>query len=414
MGQELRKITPLQIKKSEATLNKIQEVIRFLNEQYEIRINCFDHTKSMIRSLQKQYSYPPSFDDISLHVAGEGFSINDTILKKILRSPNQMTTYNPIHDYLNSLRGKYAGESHIDLLASHLIARDFGDQQPGYYQDRLRKILRRWLAAAAACALGIKPNDVALGFLQMEEGSGKTYLTRFLVPPALRDFYLISQRAQTVFNLEAAFTRNLIVNFDELVGISNRSADEFKKVLSDGEILVRNPRDTFPKSMPRMASAMFTTNRVAELGGFLTENLGYRRFACLELSSIDQSYSGKVNVDQVWAEAVMLLNQDSCNYVFTLEDFESFRQYNLRYQVETLAMKYLKLFVSRPEEGSGEWLASGEILKRLIDKKYVSSEDRIKLSREKLGEALRALKFERRSVRQSDVGPRYCYYVCIN
>lgn len=414
MGQELRKISPLQIRKSEASLNKIQEVIRFLNEQYEIRINCFDHTKSMIRSLQKDYSYPPSFDDISLHVAGEGFSINDTILKKILRSPNQMTTYNPIHDYLNGLKGKYLGESHIDLLASHLTARDFGDQEPGYYQDRLRKILRRWLVATAACALGIKPNDVALGFLQMEEGSGKTFLTRFLVPPVLKDFYLISQRAQTVFNLETAFTRNLIVNFDELVGISNRSADEFKKVLSDGEILVRNPRDPFPKTMPRIASAMFTTNRVAELGGFLTENLGYRRFACLELSSIDQSYSAKVNVDQIWAEAVMLLNQDSCNYIFTMEDFDSFRLYNLRYQVETLAMKYLKLFVTHPEDGSGEWLASGEILKRLIEKKYVSSEDRIKLSREKLGEALRALKFERRSIRQTDIGPRYCYHVCIN
>lgn len=411
MGQELRKISPLQIKKSDAALNKIQEVIRFLNEQYEIRINCFDHTKSMIRSLQKKYSYPPSFDDISLHVAGEGFAINDTILKKILRSPNQMTTYNPIHDYLNGLKGKYAGESHIDLLASHLSARDFGDQEPGYYQDRLRRILRRWLVATAACALGIKPNDVALGFLQMEEGSGKTYLTRFLVPSILKDFYLISQRAQTVFNLEEVFTRNLIVNFDELVGISNRTANDFKKVLSDIEIQVKVPRDPFPKTVPRMASALFTTNRVAELGGFLTEHLGYRRFACLELSAIDQSYSGKVNVDQIWAEAVMLLNQDSFSYIFTMEDYESFRQYNLRYQVETKAMKYLKLYVSHPVDESGEWLSAEEILRRLIEKKYITSEDKMKVSREKIGEGLRTLKYERRNIRQGDNGPRYCYHV---
>jgi predicted P-loop ATPase len=413
MRQETRKLSPLQIKKSETALNKIQEVIRFLNEQYEIRINCFDPTKSMIRSLQKDYSFPPSFDDISLHLAGEGFSINDTILKKILRSPNQMTTYNPIHDYLEGLKGKYGGESHIDLLASHLVARDFGDQEPGYYQDRLRRILRRWLVATAACALGVKPNDVALGFLQLEEGSGKTFLTRFLVPAILKDFYLISQRAQAVFNMEEAFTRNLIVNFDELVGINNRSADEFKKVLSDSDILVKIPRDPFPKVMPRMASAMFTTNRVAELGGFLTEHLGYRRFACLELSSIDQSYSQKVNVDQIWAEAVMLMNQDSFHYVFTMEDYESFRQYNLRYQVETLAMKYLKLYVDHPDEESGEWLSAGEILQRLNHKKFISSEDRMKMSREKLGEALRTLKFDRRNIRQGNIGPRYCYHVCI-
>ena len=411
MRPELKTISPLQIKKSEATLNKIQEVIRFLNDQYEIRINCFDPTKSMIRSNHKEYSYPPSFDDISLHLAGEGFPINDSVLKKILRSPNQMTTYNPIHDYFNGLKGKFSGESHIDLLASHLIARDFGDQEPDYYQDRLRRILRRWLVATAACALGVKPNDVALGFLQLEEGSGKTFLTRFLVPTILKDFYLISQRAQAVFNMEEAFTRNLIVNFDELVGINNRSADEFKKVLSDSDIQVKVPRDPFPKIMPRMASAMFTTNRVAELGGFLTEHLGYRRFACLELSSIDQSYSQKVDVDQIWAEAVMLMNQDSFYYVFTMDDYESFRQYNLRYQVETLAMKYLKLYVNQPKDDSGEWLSAGEILHRLINKKYISSEGKMKVSKEKIGEGLRILKYERRNIRQGNSGPRYCYYV---
>lgn len=409
----MRTLSPLQIKKKEAALNKIQKVIRFLNDQYEIRINCFDSTKSIIRSLQKEYLYPPSFDDISLHLAGEGFAVNDTILKKILRSPNQMSTYNPIHDYFDGLKGKYAGESHIDLLASHLIARDFGDQEPGFYQERLRKILRRWLVATAACAIGLRPNDVALGFLQQEEGSGKTYLTRFLVPAELRDFYLISQKAQAVFNIGEAFTRNLIVNFDELVGISSRSADEFKKVLSDSEITVRFPRDPFPKSFPRMASAMFTTNRVAELGGFLTENLGYRRFACLELSAIDQSYSRKVDVNQIWSESVMLLEQDSFHYTFTMEDYEAFKQYNLRYQIETLSMKYLKLYVENPSGDQGEWLTAGEILQRLIEKKYIRSEDRSRISREKFGEALRVLKFDRRSVRHPEQGPRYCYRVTI-
>ncbi len=409
----MRILSPLQIKKSENALNKIQEVIRFLNEQYEIRINCFDPTKSVIRSLHRQYPYPPSFDDISLHLAGEGFAINDSMLRKILRSPNQMTTYNPIHDYLNGLKGQYSGESQIDLLCSHLSARDFGDREPGFYQERLRSILRRWLVASVACALGIRPNDVALGFLQQEEGSGKTYLTRFLVPPSLREFYLISQRSQTVFNLQDAFARNLIVNFDELVGINNRTADEFKKVLSDQEILVRLPRDPFPKTMPRMASAMFTTNRVAELGGFLTQNLGYRRFACLELSAIDQGYSSKINVDQLWAEAVMLLGQDSFLYTFTQEDYESFKLYNLRYQVETLSMKYIKLYVMQPEGETGEWLTAGDILHRLMEKRYIRSEDRSRLSREKMGEALRVLKYDRRSIRLPGQGPRYCYHVII-
>ena len=55
-----------------------------------------------------------------------------------------------------------------------------GDKTEGYYQDRMKHIIKKWLAASVACSLGIKANDAMLGFIHADEGIGKTFLAEFL------------------------------------------------------------------------------------------------------------------------------------------------------------------------------------------------------------------------------------------
>lgn len=406
-----RKLTSIKIPRIDKAKGKVQEILDFLTENYAIKVNCFDTSKSKIESKIRKYEHQVTFDDISLHAWNEGISAGDSILRKIMRSPNQVVTYNPILDYFDNLKGKFAGKSQIDLLCEHLTARDFGDKTTEYYQNRLNYIIKKWCVATVACVYGRKPNDVALGFIQRDEGFGKTHLAKFFVPVELTDFYMISDKDSKIFNMSDAVTRNLLINFDELVGITPRSIDEFKKVLSANSLEVKGRGDIYVRRQQRLASVLFTSNHVAELGGFLHNSYGYRRWGTIELETINHRYSIAVDINQLWAEAITLMD-GGYDYEWNRADFEAFKEYNTRYLIETPAMKLLRLYYEPASEDSSEsrWMQPSEIINELVKAKRINSEYLKEISNEKMGEALKTLNFERQSRRRPD-GVRYCYCI---
>jgi predicted P-loop ATPase len=402
------KITGLNINKNAVAQNKVTEVKEFLNAHYAIRVNEFDPTKSEIKPKTKSYVNPVTFDDISLHLIEEGITVSDNILRKILRSPNQVQTFNPIEEYFESLKGKYKGVSHIDILMSHLRMREYPGKKKDYYQQRMYRYMKKWFVASAACALGIHPNDVAMGLVHHEEGIGKTYFFKYIVPGCLRNL-VADPKEDGKFNLEESFARNFLVYFDEMYGITRRNTEEFKKVMSATEIDVYLPREPYPIRRNRIASACFTSNKIPEQGGFLTGQMGYRRWLIFELESIDHEYSKKVDVDQVWAEALLLIDQDF-DYRWNISDWQEFREHNKIYMEETTSMKYVKMYFEHPQNGDGTWLQPREILNMLVATRKVPREDQHKISDVKIGEALVAQSFPRKSVRRPE-GVRSCYYV---
>lgn len=292
------KISGLNINRNVVAQNKVAEVKEFLTEHYAIRVNEFDPTKSEIKPKTKKYRNPVTFDDISLHLIEEGITVSDNILRKILRSPNQIATYNPIEEYFESLKGKFRGISHIDLMMSHFRTREYPGKKHSYYQERFYRYMKKWFVATAACALGRHPNDVALGLIHSEEGIGKTFFFNFIVPERLRNL-IADPKEDGKWNMEESFARSFLVYFDELYGITRRNTEEFKKVMSASEIDVYLPREPYPIRRNRIASACFSSNKIPEKGGFLTTAMGYRRWLIFELESIDQSYSKKIDVDQI-------------------------------------------------------------------------------------------------------------------
>lgn len=402
------KLTGLNINRNVQQQNKVAEIKEFLKRHYEIRVNEFDPSKSAIKPLTRVFANPITFDDISLHLLEEGINVSDTVLRKILRSPNQMATYNPIKDYFESLRGKYEGVSHIDRLMSHLRARSFAGKRKDYYQERMYRYMKKWFVASAACALGLRANDVAMGLVHAEEGIGKTFFFKFFVPNTLKDL-IADPKEDGKFNLEESFARNFMVYFDEMYGLTRRNNEEFKKVLSADEIDVYYPRDPLPVRRPRIGSACFTSNKTPELGGFLTGAMGYRRWLIFELESINHDYSKKVNIDQLWAETLVLI-EGGYDYQWNPDDWKEFHEHNKIYLEETTSAKYLKMNFDFPVNGEGEWLQPREIMNMLVNQKLVPREDVRKVSEVKLGEALTSLGFEHKSVRRED-GPRSCYYV---
>jgi predicted P-loop ATPase len=391
-----------------ASLNKVAEVKEFLKEHYDIKVNEFDPNKSIIRSKTKTYFNPITFNDISLHLLEEEIIVSDSVLRKILHSPNQVQSYNPIAEYFDGLKGKYKGVSHIDLLMSHLTMREFPGKKYGFYQQRLCVYMKKWFVATVACAQGLHPNDVAMGLIHAEEGIGKSFFFNFIVPKPLCNM-IADPSDNAKFNLQEAFARYFLVYFDELYGINRKNEDEFKKALSASEIDIYLPREPQPFRRKRIGNACFTSNRTPEKGGFLTPNMSYRRWLILELDSINRDYSIKVDVDQIWAEAVLLVSQDF-NYKWDSVDWNEFKEHNQRYLKETPSMQYIKTYFDIPSNGEGSWMQPKEILNFLNANKKIRREDQHKISEVEIGLALTNLSFEKKSIRKPE-GTRYCYHV---
>ena len=385
--------------------NRVALVKEFLDQHYDIKINIFDHSKVTIVAKSKQYEEQISMEDISLHMLEDGICGSDSILKKIITSPNQTKPYNPIKDYFKSLEGKYSGESHIEKLCSYLKARDYGDKEDSYYQKRLVYTFRKWIVACVACAIGIKENDAMFVVVNNEEGIGKSKLLEYLVPEILKGYYSKSQKDM---NYPDMFTSNLLINFDEMTGLTRSTAEEFKNLLSSRQI---NISRRFTTTKQRYASTCGSSNKDAEHGGFLIPDMGTRRFAINHIDSIDWEYNNQVEIDQIWAEAVMLLSQDF-QYTWNPEDFKEFGQYNARFIVQTTSYKLIKEFYRVPEPEEEEvavFRMPVEILRDLRSARKVNS-SMTTVSDVNIGIALKQLGYSRFG-KKLNGGTRYGYNV---
>ena len=404
-----KKITDTKVPASSGDRVKIVE--DFLSEHYEIKINVFDPSKTIIVSKNPDLKndQPPTEILISLHMERENIRGCDTILRKILKSGYHITTFNPITEYIDGLDGKWKGTSHIDKFCSCIVARDFGDKEPGQYQDRFVRILRKWMVATIANGLGVCANDALIGFINSKEGIGKTRMMRFLVPPQLKAYYTQSSKDDRKFDMTLAFTQNFIVGFDELWGITKNNSEELKQVLSSLGYVI-SKRDT--NEVPRIGSGAFTTNKNKELGGFIHPSMGYRRWACIETEAIDwKKYNAEVDIHQMWAEAYVLFKNADYDYVWNEDDFNEFKEYNGRYLIETNANKLIKENYRIPEAGEEPThMQPIEILRELRRSRKLNNSNSVNVSEVTIGMALSAMGFEHK-MKKVDNKPRYGYNV---
>jgi predicted P-loop ATPase len=376
--------------------NKIRQIIEFLNENYLIRINRFKQSEKEIISKTKHYEFPPSLDDISLHLQENEIAVSDSILRKIINSPNQIKTFNPIQEYFDSLT-PYAGVSHIDKLFNAMTAVNYDDQPEGYYQKRMLRVAKKWLVASVACSLNGDQNEVALGLIQEEEGTGKTSICEFICPEPLKAMMIKSDKEKNGFKMRDAFTENFFVLFDEFIGLTKFTAEGFKSTMSAHHLDVKGHNDPFPRRRQRIANALFTTNnKTGSNRGFLIPSLGTRRFACLHLESIDyENIMNNVNVDEFWAEALMLLN-NGFDYKFGPDDFNEFKGFNQRFMIETNALQLIESNFTKPLNGSdGKLMKPSEILQYFVEHKVAGRDVLNELSPEKIGSALKQLGYQK-------------------
>jgi len=399
--------------------DRIQDIVDTINDAFIVRTSSLDPSKFSIESKDKnRYRYTPTFDTLYLYLKGIGKMVSRTDLRIILRDQNYFDQENPVLNYFNTIRGTYKGESHIDKLCEHITPRVF-DREPDYYRERMNTLIRKWMVGSVAQWIDSNPNVVALGFISMEEYIGKTFLTRFFLPKELESYY-VQPENDIRFSLSDVFTRYLIVCFDDLVGINKGTAriEEFKKYLREKNILVQRRNDEFPTERKRLAVPMFTTNRTAELGGFLSPLHGTSRFGTIEVDKIDRRYSKRVNVDQMWAEALMLYENSDFNADWSEEETQELQEYNRRYEIHSDEEKYVRLYILPPDDEDdedAEWCSASEVLTKLRRNRKILSGDALKVTPQKIGIALSSMGLRKESKRTpTKNNPEYKYWVKFN
>ena len=295
--------------------------------------------------------------------------------------------FDPIKDYLDSLRGKYKGPSQIDMLCASL-------HTPKESKDtiaRVSHLLRKWLIATAACALGIRQNDVALGLVGDKAGIGKTSFFEMLVPPCLNEYYQVAQKDERLFSMPNAFTQRFILNFDEFAAIGKHNEELFKMYMSANEIEIKRPGSRYAEKAPRVASCCFTSNKNQRMGGFISKpDAGLmRRLAVIEVDFIDDNRK-RLDVDQLWAEAVMLLD-GKYDPAWTQQEYRQFVEENRQYVIETNALRLIRIYYRKPEEGEEcEFMTAMEVVLQLKKEKKISSAMQ-QVNEVTVGQALTAL-----------------------
>ena len=397
-----------------APSDKITPVMDFLKENYQIEVNRYDPNQIRIRSLKKNYRFPVSLDDISIHMMQFGIQHTRSMIRMLLLSPNQMKTYDPITEYFDRVGKMEITESHIDKLIAHLRVREFGDRPEGEYQKRAAYYIRKWLVAAAACAMGKYANEAVLVFVSETGGNGKTTLARFLCPPELSEIFATSTRNKSVFDPEQAMVRNFFVLYDEMCGITPAVAEDFKQMMSAQQLTVRLKGDLCPIRRKRIASVIGTTNnRVGIRHGFLFPAIGTRRFICIHLDSIDFEYRNTVDIDLIWAEAIRLSRDADYNYELTQEDYDELDRINQRYIVDTPASTLIQQIFTMPDgkdPDSEKWMTPTEIMAELRRFRLISNDVARFVSPWHVGEALRALGYVQKMI-YGDGKRLYKYHV---
>ena len=370
--------------------NRLDTIKEWLNENYVVRVNLLDRSKVSLSPTEEctfHYEHPVTEDDILLHAYAEELKVSDKTLRMLLASPNQMKSFNPIKDYLESLRGKYKGPSQIDMLCASLHSPEESKETIA----RVSHLLRKWLIATAACALGIRQNDVALGLVGDKAGIGKTTFFEMLIPPCLSEYYQLAQKDERLFNMANSFTQRFILNFDEFAAITKHNEELFKMYMSASVIDIKRPGSRYSEKAPRVASCCFTSNKNQRMGGFISKpDAGLmRRLAIIEVELIDDNRK-RLNVDQLWAEAVMLLDG---NYdpAWTQQEYRQFVEENRQYVIETNALRLIRIYYRKPEEGEEcEFMTAMEVVLQLKKEKKISSAMQ-QVNEVTVGQALTAL-----------------------
>lgn len=209
----------------------------------------------------------------------------------------EKNSFHPVLDYLRTL--KWDGEKRIDGL----LIKYFGAEDNLYTKEAIRKML------VGSVARVFKPGckfDLVLTLVSQKQGTGKSSFFKALGREWFSDTFMTVQGKEALEQIQGAW----IIEMAELAGIRKAEIEAVKHFITKQEDMFRPAYARTSETYLRQCVFVATTNQ----NNFLKDASGNRRFIPVDIQNIkltDNSalrdfLDDKNEIDQVWAEAVML------------------------------------------------------------------------------------------------------------
>ena len=301
-----------------------------------------------------------------------------------------MENTNPIRYYFDNLP-VWDGRDYIKQLCNHIYV----EEDKEFFQVMLRK----WLIRAVKCALEDDfYNKQMLVFISNKQDIGKTYLCRWLCPPALKDYFTDTPSNGKDEILQTACS--FLILHDEMAKFKSKDIDELKASLSRNSITVRLPYDKYPQVFPRRCSYLGTSNRVM----LLNDETGSVRFICFSVEHIDFGYSQKIDINKLYSQVYALyLAGEDCELTNAEKDI--MQNSNDKYFIEMSEIDLVaKYFISPTNDADDDimYLSSSEIAS------FLQERENAVINTINLGKALTKMHFQKIQKKVNGM-PRYKY-----
>lgn len=387
--------------------NKFEEIKDFIQSNYNLRFNVISKELDVSEKFQSEKE-EVNLHDIECNLFANGFNGFQQKLNAIVGSNDYVIKYNPLVEYLDALP-QWSPEEHKDYisdLASYVTTDD-----DDFFKLQFKKMLVRNLA----CSLGrLDFNKQVFTLVGAQQNLGKTTFIRFLIPDKLSMYYKEELNLGDKDSLKSLAT-DLFIILDEVHKFSSKELNKIKSWISKKMVKLRLPYRKADMTADRIANFFATSNDE----NFLTDNQNVR-WLVFKVKNINHDFGGEegyeqnVNIDNVYAQALYLLNKSDFNYKLTKEELKHMEDRNstlFSHQTleEDLILKYFE-YVDIHNIGA---IPKKEYFRKASDVlSFLNARELyLKTNNQKVGAALTKLGFEKGSERIDGADPRNGYYM---
>lgn len=383
--------------KKPGTANKRQIIEDALSYFYEFRRNTMTKIPEYRDIGNGDFNWQRMTDDdlnsIERRLQLAGYAASESLVWKIIRS-DYAPAFHPVKDYFLGLE-KWDGTDHIRAISKTVRC-------VGIENALFDKYLRKWLVASVANVFIDNYCANHLCFvLAGSQGAFKSTWIRNLYPEAIKDYCMEGGLDPDNKDSIIRAAENFIINMDDyFADVSARKVNSLKGFITHPVIKIRRPYGRVDEVMPKICSFIGSTNEAQ----FLYDDTGDRRFVCFEVEHINMEAAKKININQVYAQALYLFRNKYTYWIDKTEEAEH-QELNSRFRVQSheyeMCYRYLRI---PAEDDQGEFMTTSQIAN------YLGGFTKVILSLKRIGQSLKLQGYERKSVRMGQICA-YGYHV---
>ena len=248
------------------------------------------------------------------------------------------------------------GESAVEISRT--------SRTPSTKADTLwRGCFKKWFVAMVASWMKDEVVNHTVLVLVGRQGIFKTTWLERLIPPELREYSSkLPLSGQITKDDRLRLCENAMLNIDELDAICGREMNIVKSLLTSSDVNERAAYGRLKERRVRLASFCASTNNRE----FLTDITGNRRWLPFEVESIQNPFHAIIPYEQLYAQAVYLIEQGWYMYWFDLEEIEELEKHNEEFRAMENEEQLLPILFDVPAEGKGEFMTTAEISDKLV------------------------------------------------